>query len=431
MKTPLQTMAQIDKLSVPGVGQALYWDTNDNRSRTAIAGFGVRVTASGHKAYVVQARVNGASRRVVLGSCDLLALVEARKRAKGALTKLQIDGIDITAAKRAKVAEEKAKAIKSEAQRLTLREAMEQYLTQKRSRSGSPLKASSQRDVRRHVTKNFADWCDEPVANIKGKAVRTRFAELQARGAVQQAKQAMAVLRALLNWIRGQYATDEDEDNPYPVLQVNPVQLLAKSGAMQPPEPRERIVPVDKVQAVWKMLTERRGKVTDRSSASLTTLDVAAFAILTGCRIGEATKLTWKNVNLEERWWRIPADLAKDGKERHLPLSTAALELLKSRPRRDKCRYVFPNKKKGDTHAANPVEPMKKISAVAGLHVSVHDMRRTFMAVAIECRVEKWRYELLTSHKPTDVTGRYYVQMYDVRYLRDDAETVGRWITAT
>lgn len=431
MKTPLQTMAQVEALRVPTSGQALYWDVNTGRSQKAIAGFGVRITATGHRAYIVQSRVNGASRRVVIGPCNLLALVDARKRAEKALTTLRVDGVDITAAKRVKVAEAKAKAIKTEAQKLTLRRAMEMYLEKKRTKSGLPLKASSQRDVRRHIEKNFSDWCDKPVSDIKSKDVKARFAKIQARGAMQQAKQAMAVLRALLNWVRAEYASEDNDDNPYPILAINPVHALAKSEAMRPPEARERMVPLTKVRDVWTMLKAAREAVIDPTSSSRTTLDVAAFALLTGCRIGEVTQLTWANINLDEGWWRIPATLAKDGKERHLPLCSAGVELLRSRKRREKCRYVFPGKKNGDTHAANPVEPMKKISKVAGLHLSAHDLRRTFVAVAIECRVEKWRYELLTAHKPSDVTGRHYTQTLDVRYLRDDAEAIGRWIATT
>ena len=122
MKMPIATKAQVAALKPPAEGQALYWDSGAG----ALQGFGVRVTANGKKAYVVQARVGGNSRRVVLGACDLLPLVEARKRAQKALTTLSIDGVDITAQKREAVAADKREAESARVRGVSLREVMEQ-----------------------------------------------------------------------------------------------------------------------------------------------------------------------------------------------------------------------------------------------------------------------------------------------------------------
>ncbi|CAG1018229.1 hypothetical protein BURC_02978 [Burkholderiaceae bacterium] len=418
MLTPLQTKAQIAALPVPDEGQVLYWDTG----KGAQPGFGVRVTANGKKAYVVQARVEGKSRRVVIGPTTM-ALAEARLRANKTHTRLKSDQVDITAEKREKRAETKAKRVKDAAQAWTLREVMEQYLIERRV-NDRPLKPSTQRDIRRHVEKNFGDWADAPVAGVTVEAVKARFAMMQAR-APQQAKQAMGVLRSLLYFARDERAVGDT----YPLLAVNPVQIGLKRK-LKPADGRERMVPLDKVRATWRMLAERRER-TIADSPERTGLDIVSFGLLTGCRLGEAQNLTFDLVNLGEGWWRITAEVAKDRKARTLPLCSAAVALLRTRAARPGNAFVFPSRTiAGREHFKAPRGALDHVSKIAGMHLSYHDLRRTYMAVAAECRVEEWRYELLTSHKPRSVTGRHYRQKYDVRHLSEDAETVGTWITA-
>lgn len=427
MRTPLQTKAHIEALTAPAVGQLLAWDTATEKHASPLEGFGVRVTSNGKKAYVVQARVNGKTRRVVLGACNLLALAEARNRAQRALTAMRVDGVDLTAEKRAERSAAQAQAVQTAAETWTLQEVMERYLRE-HTVNGRPLKPRTQHEIRRHIETNFGDWAPEPVAGITVEAVKGRFAKLQAR-APAQAKQAMGVLRALLTYARDE-ASAKAGGNVFPLLAVNPVTVGLKRK-LKPNEGRETMVPLNKVRDVWRMLTQRRASSLPDSSER-TGLDMVAFGLLTGCRLGEAQNLTWELLNLEDASWRITADVAKDGKARTLPLCSAAVDLLRQREPRPGNPYVFPSRTiAGKTFFKATAGPMSHVGVVAGLHLSFHDLRRTMTAVGDECRVEEWRVELLTSHKPRSVTGRHYRQKYDVRHLREDAEAVGSWITAT
>ena len=67
------TKRTVDALEVDGK-DALFWDRE-------LAGFGVRVHATGRKTYVVQSRGPGGPKRVTLGRHGELAVDEARKRA--------------------------------------------------------------------------------------------------------------------------------------------------------------------------------------------------------------------------------------------------------------------------------------------------------------------------------------------------------------
>lgn len=54
------------------------------------------------------------------------------------------------------------------------------------------------------------------------------------------------------------------------------------------------------------------------------------FTILTAARSGEALGATWREIDFEEKLWRVPADRMKAGDEHIVPLSDAAIALLRS-----------------------------------------------------------------------------------------------------
>src|SRR5262245_49153002 len=73
MRTKL-TPAFVQKARAePGAERSLFWDQD-------MPGFGLVVTASGHRSFIVQYRANGRSRRMTIDG--VLSLVEARKRAR-------------------------------------------------------------------------------------------------------------------------------------------------------------------------------------------------------------------------------------------------------------------------------------------------------------------------------------------------------------
>jgi integrase len=74
---------------------------------------------------------------------------------------------------------------------------------------------------------------------------------------------------------------------------------------------------------------------------------------------------------------------------------------------------------------------MEMVGEVAGKHLSLHDLRRTFSNIAMrECRVEKFRTDLLTGHKPSkeDVTATNYLDLTNLGWLYPEAQQIGDWI---
>lgn len=176
------TKLAIENLKAPDKGQAFHWCDS-------VRGFGVRVTATGHKAYVVQGRVGHKTRRVTIGDVANRGLDEARKRARELLAQME-DGVDPAAERR-----------KAAALSITLRQAMEAYLVRKRKRrTNQPLRDATKDNIRRYVTIEFKSWADKPVTDITRAACEKRFRELSAR-APGSANLAFRILSALLEWV--------------------------------------------------------------------------------------------------------------------------------------------------------------------------------------------------------------------------------------
>jgi len=74
---------------------------------------------------------------------------------------------------------------------------------------------------------------------------------------------------------------------------------------------------------------------------------------------------------------------------------------------------------------------LAKVSEIAGLHLSAHDMRRTFTNIALGvCRIEKFRTDLLTGHKPKgeDVTASHYLDISNLKWLHTEVQQICDWI---
>ena len=67
------------------------------------------------------------------------------------------------------------------------------------------------------------------------------------------------------------------------------------------------------------------------------------FAILCASRSGEVRNATWAEIDLEAAEWQIPGERMKAGQLHRVPLSEAAVALLRSLPRTPGAEFVFPS----------------------------------------------------------------------------------------
>ncbi len=402
----------VEALPVPAKGEILHWDSE-------LAGFGVRVTANGIRSYVAQGRPKGKIRRVTIGQHgdpignnkrkhETLTADKARKKAMGLIAGFSKD-ID-------PVIENQRKDMLA----VTLQDVCDIYLKERRTKKGGELTPRTKKDIARHLKASFADWADKPLVSITRDMCSARFSAMTAIGPTQ-ANQAFRILRSLLNYAREAYRPDDK-----PILLENPVAVLSGKKMWNPNNERNGRIPLEKIGAVWNLLQHKR-----RDDAVLpsgkTGADIVLFLMLTGCRWSEAAQLTWDRVNLDAGTWHIPDP--KNHNPVTLPISTPLRAMLTDRPRTEGNPYVFPSRLAGSNGFLNNAHPtMKQVSEIAGLHLTPHDLRRTFIAIGIKNNLEMWKLKLLTNHVIQDVTINNYTETSDLRYLSGEAETIAAWI---
>lgn len=382
----------IDKVELPTTKPQFIWDKETH-------GFGIKCNPSGI-VYVVQGRVNGKTKRVTIGRHGPFTLKQARDKALELLRDMA-NGTD-------PIAESKCKKAAS----VTLAEVAEAYIADRE------LKPRTVSDIRKHLDGLFKDWKGQLIVEITRQKVLDRFRKKSAESKAQ-ANQAFRILRALLNYARATYRPDD-----VPVLPENPCQILSDAKMWHSLQAKSRRIPTDQVGRAWNRIEGMR-KDPAQTQSSRALADAIAFTLLTGARWGEVAGLSWDLVDLEAGTWHISDP--KNKQPVTLPLSSQAKEILEERPKDNP--FVFATNRSRSGHVEEPRYIVREIGKHCGVNVSVHDLRRTFRAIAAECGVELWRCKLLLNHKLNgDVTLASYTEKSDLRYLSGDAQRIGDWI---
>jgi integrase len=385
------TKTYIDNIKPPEKGQKLIYDDE-------LKGFGLRVTKTA-KVYICQGRVKGRVKRVKIGNHGAWTLDNARKKAREYLVNMA-NGIDPNQ-------EKKVQAVRA----LTLEEVKEDYF---KSRN---LKESSIKDYNKHLNGIFKEWKDQPITVIDREGVKKLF-EKASKASKAQANQAFRILRSLIN-----YAMENYRPGNNPIILENPVKVLSATKRWHNIKPRNSKITTDKIGKAWSCIQQEMS-LSAQNHASRSIIDLIAFLLLTGCRIGEARALMWENVNLKEAYWFIHDP--KNNNPVILPLSSQALQVLEERPVINK--YVF-SRKSDKGHVSDVRFTMNKINKAVGIHLTPHDLRRTFRAIAGECSIELYKTKLLMNHKLNqDVTISAYTDTSDLRYLKSEIQMIGDWI---
>ena len=384
----------IGKLENPEKNPVYVWDTE-------LKGFGIKLNPTS-MIFIVQARVNGKTRRYSIGEYGTWTVDQARKKAQNVLVNMA-NGIDPNQEKRAEI-------IKSK----TLEEVQKDYLKDR------DLKPSSIRDYNKHLNGIFKKWKDQPIANINRDEVMRLFRKAS-ESSKAQANQAFRLLRALFN-----YAIEAYRPGGKPTITENPVNVLSGAKMWHNVKEKSRRIPNDLVGKAWNHLERlRKDFIVSHSARSMA--DAVAFCFLTGARWGEVQTLTWDNVNLKNETWHI--DDPKNRNSITLPLSSQAKKILEERQRIEDNDYVFSSSKSETGYIGPGRYITDKIADKIGILISPHDLRRTFRAIAGECGIELWKTKLLMNHKLNqDVTISAYTETSDLRYLKDDIQKIGDWI---
>ena len=328
-------------------------------------GFGIRITATGHRAFIFNYRFKGRERRITIGQYPTWTVLAARKQAQE--FKLQIaNGIDPLEKRNAEYSAPTVNEMWERYQqdyllKLTPRSQQDQSAMFRKSvlpRLG-PLKVrdvtfSDCERLHRYLTK------DRPIrANRVIEVLRRNFN-----------------LAIKWGWL---------ERNPAVGIERNPEVK------------RERYLNLDEVARLLEALDNHHQR---------TSCEAIKLMLLTGCRRGEALNARWEQFDDKLTIWTKPAATTKQRRLHRVPVSSAVTIILMERRKRTNSEFVF------ESSTGKALTDVKKtwssIIAAANIKdVRIHDLRHTFASIAVSQGQSLPIIGAMLGHTQTETTARY------------------------
>jgi integrase len=130
---------------------------------------------------------------------------------------------------------------------------------------------------------------------------------------------------------------------------------------------------------------------------------IIPMLLLTGARKREVLDARWEDMDLARQFWRIA--FTKSGRERHVPLSAAAITLLNQIPKQGE--YIFANPKTNKPFKSFYVswDTARKAAGLEGLRV--HDLRHSFASFLVNAGCSLYEVQKLLGHASIAMTQRY------------------------
>lgn len=384
---------------------------------TKLPGLYKRLCA-GTDQWYVKARQSGQKPRTVkIGRCDVYSVTEARSKAKVVLAQLS-EGINPNQARQAERQSAEKKAKLELARSLSLRTALEEYLSLK------DYKPKTHSDMQSMFVRNFPDWLDKPIREITREDVLQRFKDIKLRVSKRreslakrrtkagldtktydsadgqgEAQKAFRYLQAVINSFM------DDTVDGEPLLTSNPCKVLKDKKLRVVLRPRESYLDesdrLDLVDLLSRVDHPEYDGVLSKDDR-----DFLFILLMTGLRFDEARTLRWKNIDLEKGVFR--AVDTKNKRDHTLPMTRSTKALFKSRldSNARESEWVFPSPL-GSSRPSSMSRTFERVVEESGIQFTAHDLRRTVATVASELGYDLERVSAVLNHAKIGVTAGY------------------------
>jgi integrase len=358
---------------------------------TEVPGFGLRCTAGGARAYILNFRTRGGKeRRYTIGDATNWKATAARKRAKEIRRKLP-DGYDPLAEIEL---ERGAKTVAGMCQRF-----IEDHLPELRAKTAADYRSMIEREILPAIGKlKLVDVKPDDIDGLHRKISRGHG---EHRARPYRANRIAALLSKMFNLAVHRWQW----------IDKNPVRGLRRNQEAK----RERYL----VNGELERLSQALAVHEDRQAA-----DIIRLLLLSGARKSEVFAMRYADLNLTEGVWTKPASTTKQKKTHVVPLSAPARQLLSelSKSAETGAEYVFPGR--WGSHRTEVRRAWRELCHAAKIKgVRIHDLRHSYASQLASSGFSLPVIGALLGHSQPATTARY-AHLFD-EVTRQATERVG------
>ena len=339
-----------------------------------LAGFGVRVwnPKKPKRAWIIQyRRLNGKVTTHKIGPCERISARVARDLAKQKLAQAEL----------AKIGKAPDPGKEHQVARHQASETFETIAARFLQRKQKAVKPSSFGQIQTHLTKHWANFNGRSVHQISRRDIATRLAEIADQRGDYAANRAGGTLSNFFGWLMQEG-----------IVEANPV--IGTGRKIE--RARDRVLSDGELAAIWKACRD------DDYGA------IIRLLILTGQRRDEVGAMQRDELELTGRKWLIPGNRTKNGRPHEVPLSDAAVAILKAataRPGREEREAVFGDKTDGNGFRGYSKAKAKLDRRIAAEQTKkkvapwrLHDLRRTAATRMADIGVQPHIIEAALNH---------------------------------
>ena len=347
----------------PDARQVDYWDLNPKN-------FGVRISPAGRKTFVVRYRNAGRYRRMSLGVYPTVTLADARGHARQVLGEVASD--------------EDPAQVRQDARRAPSFEALAALYLEKHARVRKRSWRQDRRVIENELLPKWRTW---RASEIRRRDVRELVEAIAERPAPIAANRIRALISKIFN-----FGISRE------MVEFNPCAQLERPA---PERRRDRVLTDAEIRTFWRAL--------DHEPLAIST--AFRLRLVTAQRGVEVDNLRWAEIDLDNRWWTVPASDAKNGLPHRVPLNDLAIDILTGL--RDHMGgevsasiYVLAGARSPKARAA--------VSNRLGLdNFRGHDLRRTAASRMASAGVPRLVIAKVLNHVEQGVTAVYDRHSYD------------------
>jgi len=374
--------ATVRQLAVPESGNRVtYFAGSRIQGVTAPRGFGVRVTANGTRAFVLNFRIRGREHRFTIGAWPDWSVLKAVREARELRQRIDRGENPLS---------DREPTIETTNVGAVLDDFIARYARNPRQplrqRTGDDYESMFRRLVKPRIGRLG-------IYEIRRSHLIQMLDEIEEVNGPVAADRALACTRKAFNW----FATRDDQFN------VPVVRGMARIRPKQ--RARSRVLSDDEIRTIWPLL-----------NTAGTFGAMVKVLLLTAQRRDEVAGMVRSEIG-SDGTWTIPAERYKTGVANFVPLSKAALDIIAAQPVNDS-NYVFASR------AGTPFSGFSKskaaldraVSAAAAtpiLNWTLHDLRRTAKTLMVRAGVRPDISERVLGHVIAGVEGVYDRHVYE------------------